>query len=101
MRLVTPYGASKLEAERLCPADALLVRTSLIYGGREPSPQERAALDAADGLRAMTFFTDELRCPIAVADLAAAVSLSWPRSTPPGRCTSPAPTRSRGWSSRA
>ena len=36
------YGASKLEAERLCPPDALLVRTSLIYGGPEPAPQERA-----------------------------------------------------------
>jgi dTDP-4-dehydrorhamnose reductase len=70
---VTPYGASKLEAERLCPPEALLVRTSLIYAGREPGPQERAALDAADGLRDMAFFTDELRCPIAVGDLAAAV----------------------------
>jgi len=72
-RPVTPYGASKLEAERLCPPQALLVRTSLIYGGVEPGPQERAALDAADGVRDMAFFTDELRCPIAVADLAAAV----------------------------
>jgi dTDP-4-dehydrorhamnose reductase len=72
-RAVTPYGASKLEAERLCPPQALLVRTSLIYGGLEPGPQERAALDAADGVRDMAFFTDELRCPVAVADLAAAV----------------------------
>jgi dTDP-4-dehydrorhamnose reductase len=70
---VTPYGESKLEAERLCPAGALLVRTSLIYGGDTPSSHERAALDAADGAREMTFFTDEQRCPIAVADLAAAV----------------------------
>jgi dTDP-4-dehydrorhamnose reductase len=70
---VTAYGASKLEAERLCPADALLVRTSLIYGGALPSSHERAALDVADGVREMTFFTDEQRCPIAVADLAAAV----------------------------
>jgi dTDP-4-dehydrorhamnose reductase len=72
-RPVTPYGASKLEAERLCPPGAVLVRSSLIYGGPTPSPQERDALDAADGVRQMTFFTDELRCPIAVADLAAAV----------------------------
>ena len=70
---VTPYGESKLEAERLCPPDALLVRTSLIYGGETPSSHERAALDVADGVREMTFFTDEQRCPIAVADLAAAV----------------------------
>jgi dTDP-4-dehydrorhamnose reductase len=72
-RPVTPYGASKLEAERLCPPEALLVRTSLIYGGLEPGPQERVALDAADGVRDLAFFTDEWRCPIAVADLAAAV----------------------------
>jgi dTDP-4-dehydrorhamnose reductase len=70
---VTPYGVSKLEAERLCPSDALIVRTSLIYGGPEPAPQERMALEAADGTRDMAFFTDELRCPVAVTDLAAAV----------------------------
>jgi dTDP-4-dehydrorhamnose reductase len=72
-RPVTPYGASKLEAERVCPPEALLVRTSLIYGGPEPGPQERFALEAADGVSDMAFFTDEVRCPIAVADLAAAV----------------------------
>jgi dTDP-4-dehydrorhamnose reductase len=31
------------------------------------------AIEAADGVREMTFFTDEVRCPIAVSDLAAAV----------------------------
>ena len=72
-RAVTPYGASKLEAERVCPPEALLVRTSLIYGGPHPGPQERFALDAADGVSDMAFFTDEVRCPIAVADLAAAL----------------------------
>lgn len=70
---VTPYGVSKLEAERLCPPDALIVRTSLIYGGPDPAAQERMVLEAADGVREMTFFTDEVRCPIAVSDLAAAV----------------------------
>jgi dTDP-4-dehydrorhamnose reductase len=70
---VTAYGASKLEAERVCPPAAVLVRTSLIYGGAEPGPQERFALEAADGARDFTFFTDESRCPIAVADLADAV----------------------------
>ena len=70
---VTAYGASKLEAERVCPAEALLLRTSLIYGGPEPGTHERFALEVADGVRDATFFTDESRCPIAVADLAAAV----------------------------
>ncbi len=70
---VTPYGASKLAAERLCPPDALIVRTSLIFGGAEPAPQERMVLEVADGARDMAFFTDEVRCPIEVGDLAAAV----------------------------
>jgi dTDP-4-dehydrorhamnose reductase len=70
---VTPYGASKLEAERLCATDALVVRTSLLFGGDRPSPHELAAIEAADGVRDMAFFTDEVRCPIAVSDLATAL----------------------------
>jgi dTDP-4-dehydrorhamnose reductase len=70
---VTAYGASKLEAERACGPDALIVRTSLLYGGERPSTHEVAAVEAADGVRDMAFFTDEVRCPIAVGDLAAAV----------------------------
>jgi dTDP-4-dehydrorhamnose reductase len=70
---VTPYGAAKLAAERHCPPGALIVRPSLIFGGPDLAPQERMALDAADGVRATTFFTDEVRCPIAVTDLAAAL----------------------------
>jgi dTDP-4-dehydrorhamnose reductase len=69
---VTPYAASKLEAERSCPPGALILRTSLIYGGTEPAPQERMVLEVADGARDMAFFTDEVRCPIDVGDLAAA-----------------------------
>jgi dTDP-4-dehydrorhamnose reductase len=70
---VTPYGAGKLEAERLCAPDAVVVRTSLLYGGDRPSPHEIAAIEAADGARDMAFFTDEIRCPTAVGDLAAAL----------------------------
>jgi len=70
---VTEYGASKLEAERACPPDALIVRTSLMYGGDAPSTHEVAAIEAADGARDMAFFTDEVRCPIAVGDLAEAL----------------------------
>jgi dTDP-4-dehydrorhamnose reductase len=72
-RPVTAYGASKLAAERLCPPGALIVRTSLIYGGPEPAPQERMVLEVADGVRDMAFFTDEVRCPVEVGDLAVAV----------------------------
>jgi dTDP-4-dehydrorhamnose reductase len=67
----TDYGRAKAEAERRVvdahPA-ALLVRTSLIYGGAEPSKHEDAARDPS-----LTFFTNEIRCPVQVRDLAEAV----------------------------
>ncbi len=68
---VGAYGESKAAAEtavaEACPG-AVLVRTSLIYGGAEPSSYERTALDPAQ-----TFYEDEIRCPVAVGDLAAAL----------------------------
>jgi dTDP-4-dehydrorhamnose reductase len=67
---VNSYGRSKAEAERRVAEvhDApLIVRTSLIYGGAEPGPQERLA---RDGTR---FFVDEIRSPIHVGDLADAL----------------------------
>jgi dTDP-4-dehydrorhamnose reductase len=67
---VNSYGRSKAEAERRVVAlrpDATLVRTSLIYGGREPGPQERLARDNR------RFFVDELRSPVQVGDLAEAI----------------------------
>ncbi|HEX9372006.1 MAG TPA: sugar nucleotide-binding protein [Roseiflexaceae bacterium] len=73
---VSPYGEAKAAAERMVeqidPA-ALVVRTSLIYGGAEPGPHEQLVLDALAGRADVAFFTDELRCPIAVGDLAAAL----------------------------
>lgn len=75
---VTDYGATKAAAERrVAEADpgALLVRTSLILGGpgHEPSPHEALALAAARGERDVAFFTDEIRSPIQVGDLARAL----------------------------
>jgi NADH dehydrogenase len=67
---VSEYGRSKAEAERVVRAerpDALVVRTSLLYGGAEPGPQERLAA------RGGTFFVDEIRSPLAVGDLADAL----------------------------
>jgi dTDP-4-dehydrorhamnose reductase len=69
----TTYGAAKAEAERRVAAAhpaALIVRTSLIVGGpgHEPSKHELAARDPAAVL-----FEDELRSPIQVGDLAAAL----------------------------
>jgi dTDP-4-dehydrorhamnose reductase len=68
---VTEYGRAKAEAERRVAAahpGALLVRTSLIYGGAEPSKHELAARDPSG-----TFFANEIRCPIQVRDLAEAL----------------------------
>ena len=68
---VTGYGHAKAEAEgRVAAAHpgALLVRTSLLYGGAEPSKHELAARDAR-----LTFFTNEIRSPIQVTDLARAL----------------------------
>jgi dTDP-4-dehydrorhamnose reductase len=68
---VTEYGRSKADAERRVAAahpEALIVRTSLIYGGAEPSKHEVAARDPA-----ATFFTNEIRNPVQVGDLAAAL----------------------------
>jgi len=68
---ITEYGASKADAEPLvrdAHPGALLVRTALIYGGAIPSKHESAARDPS-----LTFYTDERRNPIQVADLAAAL----------------------------
>jgi dTDP-4-dehydrorhamnose reductase len=68
---ITDYGRAKADAERAVLAEqpgALVVRTSLIYGGPQPGPQELLATDPD-----VTFFTDEVRCPIQVGDLADAL----------------------------
>jgi dTDP-4-dehydrorhamnose reductase len=71
-RPIMQYGRQKLDAERAVldalPA-ALVVRTSLIYGGDEPSRHERTAREGGG----VKFFTDELRSPVQVGDLAAAL----------------------------
>jgi dTDP-4-dehydrorhamnose reductase len=69
-RPVLAYGQAKLEAEQLVvrahPA-AVVVRTSLLYG--DPAgPQEALALRDD-----VTFYTDEIRCPTRVGELAAAL----------------------------
>jgi len=67
---VNSYGRSKAEAERLVLGihdQTTIVRTSLIYGGAEPGPQERLA---GEGTR---FFVDEIRSPVQVGDLADAL----------------------------
>ena len=70
---VTDYGRAKAEAERRVAAahpGALLVRTSLILGGpgHEASKHEVSSRDPS-----FTFHDDEIRCPVQVGDLAAAL----------------------------
>jgi dTDP-4-dehydrorhamnose reductase len=70
---LVPYGVHKATAERevaVAAPGAVVVRTSLIYGGRSrpDAAPDRMALDP----RAV-HYTDELRNPILVDDLAAAL----------------------------
>lgn len=70
------YGKAKAAAEQLvmhAHPDALVVRTSLLYGGATLSKHEQAVLDALDGRVELTFFVDEMRCPMRVDDLASAL----------------------------
>jgi dTDP-4-dehydrorhamnose reductase len=68
---VTDYGRTKADAELAVTnshPEALIVRTSLLYGAPVPGRHERDALEAR-----FAFFTDELRCPTHVGDLADAL----------------------------
>ena len=72
---VHEYGRSKAAAERAVSAvaDAVIVRTSLLYGDRDLAVTQRDVADAIAGRSSMRFFTDEFRCPIHAGDVAAAV----------------------------
>jgi dTDP-4-dehydrorhamnose reductase len=75
---ITPYGAAKAAAEtgvRLVHADSVVARTSLIIGGGRSgrSAHERMVHELAAGTRAGALFTDDVRCPVHVADLAQAL----------------------------
>ncbi|GHJ48562.1 dTDP-4-dehydrorhamnose reductase [Catellatospora sp. TT07R-123] len=70
---VYPYGAAKAAAETvvaLVHPGAAIVRTSLIVGD-DASKQHQLALDFALGRRTGVLFTDQVRQPVSVDDLAA------------------------------
>lgn len=81
---ITPYGRHKFAAERAVAEahpGAVIVRTSLIYGTEQPSPAQeqlaawlRAEASRGSASDSMSFFTDEYRCPVHAADLAAALT---------------------------
>jgi dTDP-4-dehydrorhamnose reductase len=71
----TPYGAAKAAAETAIAAispKAVIARTSLIIGGGG-SVHERRVHALAAGRTTGFLFTDDVRCPVHVADLAAAL----------------------------
>ena len=73
---VNDYGRDKADAEAVVGdthPDAVIVRTSLIYGVGEPSVHEEAVRDAISGHTSTTFFADEYRSPVLVGDLANAL----------------------------
>jgi len=71
----TPYGAAKAAAETAITAispNAVIARTSLIIGDCD-SVHERRVHALAAGQTTDLLFTDDVRCPVHVADLAAAL----------------------------
>lgn len=72
---ITPYGAAKAAAETAVNAiapTAVTVRTSLIIGDGD-SPHETLVHSLAAGGQRGMLFTDDVRCPVHVVDLAAAL----------------------------
>ncbi|WP_066944049.1 SDR family oxidoreductase [Streptomyces lushanensis] len=72
---VTPYGAAKAAAETgvmLVHPAAVVARTSLIIGDGQ-SVHERTVHELAAGTRHGVLFTDDIRCPVHVTDLASAI----------------------------
>ncbi|MDX2636018.1 MULTISPECIES: SDR family oxidoreductase [Streptomyces] len=72
---ITPYGAAKAAAEtaiRLLAPAAVIARTSLIIGDGD-SEHEKFVHELSDGRRDGALFTDDVRCPVHVSDLAAAI----------------------------
>jgi dTDP-4-dehydrorhamnose reductase len=87
---ITPYGRSKAlaeEAVRASGADAVIVRTSLLYGPaaavsdasppdahwRDWDRQTRWIIGDLEAGKSVHLFTDEMRCPIGVTSLASAL----------------------------
>ena len=72
---ITPYGAAKAAAEtaiKLLDPAAIIARTSLIIGNGKSS-HEAYVRALAVGTAAGVLFTDDVRCPIHVTDLASAL----------------------------
>ena len=73
---IMPYGRAKAQAEaallRLCPS-AAIVRPSLIWALEPLDRQTRWLVDGLHSGAPVTLFTDEIRCPVYLGDLSAAL----------------------------
>ncbi len=73
---ISPYGAAKAAAETavaaITPA-AVIARTSLVIGSEGRSTHERKVHAYIAGREEGVLFTDDIRCPIHVSDLVAAL----------------------------
>ena len=70
---LTDFGLNKADAEFAvldAHPDAVVVRTSLLVGGSVMSKHERKVRDAVSGKTDFEFFTDAIRCPALVEDVA-------------------------------
>lgn len=73
---ITVYGRAKAQAEQSVArllSTAAIVRTSLIYGFAPPDPRTTWVLDSLRKRMPITLFTDEVRSPIWVEQLSAAL----------------------------
>ena len=73
---INDYARAKAEAEAIvaehCPT-AVIVRPSLIWGLKPLDRQTRWLVEGLKRGDRLTLFTDEIRCPVQVADLSAAL----------------------------
>jgi dTDP-4-dehydrorhamnose reductase len=85
---ITEYGRHKADAEAAVIAsapDAVILRTSLLYGTDHPSPaQVELGASLRSGQSPMTFFSDEYRCPVHASDVADAIVVLATRPEAPG-----------------
>jgi dTDP-4-dehydrorhamnose reductase len=73
---ITPYGRSKAEAEQRVRAQhpgARVVRSPLLYRMSPPDPSTGTWLEGVRQGQGYALFTDEIRCPAPVEDVAAAI----------------------------
>jgi dTDP-4-dehydrorhamnose reductase len=73
---INPYGRAKAETETLITAvnqQATIVRTSLLYDLRTADRQTAHLIHAANTGESYCLFTDEIRCPVWVENLAEAL----------------------------